>query len=151
MTVYIGLHPNVLLQSGAARVSDAVKSASSVLSAFTGSSSFSSLAKSVAPATTTTTTTTTTSTASTTSSLWGLAMGAVAAASIAGMAASHPVVQDQIQRGREVVTKHFEFLGPLWKVEEQNERLEAMRVLKNSTAFKCFYLHVCVFIYLFSN
>ncbi|KAJ3204049.1 hypothetical protein HDU67_009806 [Dinochytrium kinnereticum] len=77
---------------------------------------------------------------SSTSSLWA-GVAAVAAVAAAGYAASqHPTVQNHMQRTTEAISKHVEFLGPLWKVGDQELRISRLRSLDGRLVFKCFYL-----------
>ncbi|KAJ3317655.1 hypothetical protein HDU76_001104 [Blyttiomyces sp. JEL0837] len=164
---FFGLHSSVFLETGAQRIGKVVETASTFVSAFsrvvggggggavgsTESMAASSTARtatlastrsssaSLAATTSKGTTTTAAASSSSSSSFWGTALlGAAALATAAAVTVSHPTVQDHISRGTEAVNKHLEFLGPLWKVEGQEFRLQQMVRLKDALLFKCFFL-----------
>ncbi|KAJ3107094.1 hypothetical protein HDU96_008018 [Phlyctochytrium bullatum] len=136
---FFGLHPHVITQSGVQKVSKTVEQVSNVWTALAGATGTGAATSAAASRSGSSSTVAASGSKSSSGSLWGLAaFAAVAAVGVA--AASHPVVQTQIQRTTEMVTKHAEFLGPLWKVEGQEARVAAVRSLEKRLVFKCFYL-----------
>jgi pimeloyl-ACP methyl ester carboxylesterase len=129
---FFGLHPNVILEAGAEKVKQKVETVAGFLS------------KVMPPAQTTRSGTSTMNASSSSSGGgWGSALGMLAVAGLAGYAASqHPEVQRHLQRSADTVRGHLEFLGPLWKVTDQDVRFLDLTTLQNSMAFRCFYQEV---------
>ncbi|KAI8850032.1 hypothetical protein BC829DRAFT_171254 [Chytridium lagenaria] len=144
---FFGLHPRVLTKSGVDRVQKTVEqfsgifgSLATVAASAKAASSASSRASSAAASRAGSAASSSAKSSST--SLWA-GVAAVATIAAAGYAASqHPTVQTHIQRTTESISKHVEFLGPLWRVDNQELRITKLKSFGGKVVFKCFYMQI---------
>ncbi|KAI9340072.1 hypothetical protein DFJ73DRAFT_797932 [Zopfochytrium polystomum] len=144
---FFGLHPNVFLHTGTQRVTAAWSSVSNLLGSPAAADAASRAARSFAPSSSTsaaaaTTTTASSSSSSSSTSFWGAAMAIVAVGAAAVAVSSHPVVKEKLQQGADAVMQRAEFLGPLWRVEGQSERMDWLvrSTAEGRLGFRCFYM-----------
>eukprot|EP00842_Homolaphlyctis_polyrhiza_P004014 jgi/Hompol1/4613/HPOL_000578-RA len=161
---FFGLHPNVFADTGIQRAQGAIKTATGVLDMIgkvaatasqpiaanaSSSTAAGGAARSAGSAATATTASSSSSTSGGTLALSvALTLGAAAAASYASNAAVRQTVNSIAKDQAKAAYEHMQFLGPLWKVDNQLKRFEQ---IPQALFFHGFFLKVGVSAFSFRN